>query len=316
MTTPAFRNYPREPLSISVGICAHNEEKHISTALDSLLSQSLPEPFVLQEILVVASGCTDGTEDIVQDWSRRDPRIVLLRETYRSGKARALNRILARAKGDIIVSLNADARLAIGALASLLAPFSQGDQIVIACGAPILPDGSESPTLLALDLQWRLHNRTLGTLSELRLPNHCCDEFMALRRGFVGALPDDLINDGAYLGTLASLRGISVLFCREARVHVDPPSTLDGYILQRRRILRGHQQVLDILGRPPNTLENLILRQPALASKIVVRELFGDLRSTLTALLLLVPLEGVANLLARLKRLRGSEYEPVWRMVT
>ena len=139
---------------------------------------------------------------------------------------------------------------------------------------------------------------------------------MALRRGFVDALPDDLINDGAFLGTLASLRGISVLFCPEARVHVDPPSTIDGYILQRQRILRGHQQVLDILQRPPNTLENLILRQPALASKIVVRELFVDLRSTLTALLLLVPLEGVANLLARLKRLRGSEYEPIWRMVT
>lgn len=296
-------------------MCAHNEERHIAAALASLLSQQLPESFELQEVLVVASGCTDGTEDIVREWSRRDSRIVLLHEGSRSGKARALNWILEEAKGEIIVTLNADARLASGALACLLAPFSRSAQVVIACGAPVLPNGSTHPTLLTLDLLWRLHNRTLDTLSKLGLPNHCCDEFMAIRRGFVDALPNGLMNDGAYLGTLASLRGISVLFCPGARVIVDPPRTIHGYILRRQTLLRGHKQVMEILRKPPNTLETLMMRDPALASVIAAREFFSDLRSALTTFLLLLPLEGVASLIARLERSRGKKYEPIWTMV-
>lgn len=296
-------------------MCAFNEERHISAALASLLDQDLPNPFVLREVLVVASGCTDRTEEVVHGWSRRDERIILLREPVRTGKARALSWILKEARGDILVNLNADARLADGALASLLAVFARNPEVMIACGAPSIPNGSMSPVLCLVDLLWRLHNQTLATLSGLGLPNHCCDEFMALRRGFVHDLPDGLMNDGAYLGALAAVRGSSVRFSPNARVFVDPPTTLDGFIRRRQTILRGHKQVNEILRQPPNTLKNLARRAPNLAAKIVVREFLADLRSMFTGFLLLLPLEGVATLIAHLERLRGRSYEPIWTPV-
>src|SRR5205807_10512433 len=66
---------------------------------------------LLKEILVVASGCTDGTERVVEDWAGSEPRLRLIREAERSGKASALNAILARFRGDILVLVNADTRL-------------------------------------------------------------------------------------------------------------------------------------------------------------------------------------------------------------
>lgn len=301
-----------EAVGISVGMCAYNEEKHVAVALASLLAQDLPKPFVLQEVLVVVSGCTDRTEEVVREWSRREGRIVLLQEPIRTGKAHALNWILKEARGDIHVILNADARLEDGALAALVGVFAEDSRAVIACGAPSIPNDSTNPLLWLLDLLWRLHNRTLGALSEKGLANHCCDEFMAMRRGFVHDLPDGLMNDGAYLGALAAARGVSVRFSPAARVFVDPPTTLDGFVRRRQTILRGHVQVKEILRQPSNTLKNLARNSPDLAAKIIVQEFFGDLRSALTAFLLLLPLEGLAAVIARVERWRGRGYEPIW----
>src|SRR5438093_12678958 len=52
--------------NISIGICAYNEAQRIPALLQSVATQSLPLGFVLAEILVVASGCTDGTDHIVK----------------------------------------------------------------------------------------------------------------------------------------------------------------------------------------------------------------------------------------------------------
>ena len=62
----------------SVGITAHNEEANIGQLLDAMLSQELSQ-VEIGEIIVVASGCTDRTTEIVREYAKRDSRIRLLR---------------------------------------------------------------------------------------------------------------------------------------------------------------------------------------------------------------------------------------------
>ena len=57
----------------SVGITAHNEEKNIGKLLTALLAQEL-EQVDISEIIVVASGCTDRTCDVVRDFEKQDVR--------------------------------------------------------------------------------------------------------------------------------------------------------------------------------------------------------------------------------------------------
>lgn len=302
-------------VSVSVGMCAYNEEARIGPALRSLDEQRVPDGFEVTEIFVVASGCTDGTEAIVEAWAASHPTARLLREPTRNGKVSALNLILDQYRGDILVFVNADAVLFPDALAGLLRPFADDPALELACGRPVPENGQHGLSPLLQGFLWEIHNRTLATLSSRDEPNHCCDELMALRRGFVTALPPTLINDGAYLGALAASRGHTVRFCEDAPVLVRIPRSLHGFVQQRRRILTGHQQVRDLLHRSPRTLEELVKARPDLAASVVVSA-GANRRAGLAAFLVVgVPLELVALSLALADRTRGVDYRPAWPVV-
>ncbi len=64
-------------LACSIGIMAYNEEANIGQLLKALLTQRT-SAVTLREIVVVASGCTDGTQAIVKAWCSRDSRVRLL----------------------------------------------------------------------------------------------------------------------------------------------------------------------------------------------------------------------------------------------
>ena len=300
---------------VSIGICTYNEARQISTLLDSLLTEELPSEFVIAEIIVVASGCTDGTDRIVEERAKSDPRLLLIRETERRGKSSALNEILSRHQGDILVLVNGDARLLPGSLRSLVQEFKGDDRIQLACGCPT-PDASPSPIVDMIEaVWWRLHNRTLQALSDRGLGNHCCDELMAMRRGFADSIPRNLVNDGAYFGVLGALQGITVRFCRDAIVIVESPSNLNGLLQQRRRIVRGHRQVAQLLGAHPFTLEGLVRSDPSLAGRIVLSELSHRPIEAFAFLSLAGPLELLSHLLSIVDRSRRPEAPAVWPVV-
>jgi len=300
---------------VSIGICAHNEARRISTLLDSLLAQELPSEFLLTEIIVVASGCTDGTDVIVEERTKSDSRVVLIRENERRGKSSALNEILSRYRGDILVLVNGDARLLPGSLRGLVQEFNGDDRIQLACGYPT-PDASPNPIVDMIEaVWWRLHNRTLQALSDRGRGNHCCDELMALRRGFTESIPGNVVNDGAYFGVLGALQGITVRFCPEAIVIVETPSNLNGLLQQRRRIVRGHRQVVQLLGARPFTLEGLVRSDPRLAARIVLSALSHRPAEAFAFLSLAGPLELLSHLLSFFDRTRSPEAPPAWPVV-
>ena len=78
-----------------MGICAHNEALNIGKLLNNILTkQKLPAE---SEVLVVCSGCTDQTVEIVKEFHNKDSRIKPIVEKERKGKASAVNQILSKA---------------------------------------------------------------------------------------------------------------------------------------------------------------------------------------------------------------------------
>ncbi len=283
--------------------------------MDSVLHERIPPAAVLTEVLVVASGCTDRTEARVQDACARDPRVRMIREPVRRGKSSAINLLLRQFQGDVLVLVNADAELVSGALGHLLAAFTEDPAAEVACGSVTVRDGGTGLHSVLERLQWRVHNRTLAALSALGAGNHCCDEFMAVRRGFLTAVPPGLVNDGAYVGVVASLGGQSVRFRPEAEVLVETPSTVRGLVQQRVRVLRGHLQILRLLGRPPNTIEGLAIQRPGLAFRLL-REVFGDDPLALLAFMALaVPVELYSILIAAWQEAKGDRLDAAWTPV-
>ncbi|MCK4435687.1 glycosyltransferase, partial [Candidatus Bathyarchaeota archaeon] len=83
-------------MRVLVGICAYNEEHNIRELFENLLTeQNMPSN---SRILVVCSGCTDGTPQIAEEFCKSDARIELIIENIRKGKANALNKIFEKAR--------------------------------------------------------------------------------------------------------------------------------------------------------------------------------------------------------------------------
>lgn len=90
--------------TVSMVIAAYNEEKVIGGKLDNSLSLDYPKGNL--EIIVVSDGSNDKTSEIVESYS--DKGVISLHNPERAGKTAALNRGVARAKGEIIVFSDAN----------------------------------------------------------------------------------------------------------------------------------------------------------------------------------------------------------------
>lgn len=90
---------------ISLVIPAYNAEKTISKALDSLLKQTIDKEKV--EIIVVNDGSTDGTGDVLLEYSKRFPNFKIINQENKGALA-AANIGFKEAKGDYVIKLDAD----------------------------------------------------------------------------------------------------------------------------------------------------------------------------------------------------------------
>jgi len=99
------------PLSITVIIPTRNEEKNIGTCLSSLWQQDYPPG--LLEIIVVNDFSTDRTVEIVKQFRQGNIRLIHLgdhvgKNDINSYKKKAIEIAITQAKGDLIVTTDAD----------------------------------------------------------------------------------------------------------------------------------------------------------------------------------------------------------------
>ena len=110
--------------TVTIIIAAYNEAEHIERTVKNKLELNYPADKL--EIIVVSDGSEDGTDEIVQQFSSDQVR--LLRQQPRAGKTSALNLAVEQATGEILVFSDANSLYAVDALQQLLANFS--DQTV------------------------------------------------------------------------------------------------------------------------------------------------------------------------------------------
>ena len=144
-------------LRCSVGVMAYNEEANIAQAIDSILRQD-PAGERLTEVIVVASGCEDRTVEIVTSIAAREPRIRLIEQARREGKASAVNLFIGAADAPVLALVSADVGVDDGAFDMLLRHFADPGVGMVG-GRPIPVNGAGTFLGHAVHLQWQLHDR-------------------------------------------------------------------------------------------------------------------------------------------------------------
>lgn len=235
---------------LTVGICAYNEGKNIGKLLHNILSeQALPSN---AEVLLVCSGCTDDTVAIAQKHAALDCRVKVHLESERKGKASAVNHILSKAAGSVILFLSADTLPKRGSLPSLTKKL-RSPNVGIVSGNPIPVNSPNSLVGRLTRLLWGFHNHVFRELNDAGLARHATEIF-CIRKGIVDKIPSETVNDDAYIAVTAKKKGWLIKYEADAQVSICGPKTFQEYFQQRRRIIFGHYQLRKLTGESPQYL--------------------------------------------------------------
>jgi biofilm PGA synthesis N-glycosyltransferase PgaC len=269
-----------ELIRCSVGITAHNEEANIGQLLQAMLNQRLHTVEITQ-IIVVASGCTDRTVDVVKEFQARDPRLELFVQERREGKTSAINVFLKHAREAICVLESGDTLPHEDTIENMVRMFA--DPAVGMTGAHKVPVNTPE--------------HIVGYLSHLRLKMEhqlCLEiprlgELIAFRKVF-DQIPPDVAMDEAFVEALVVRRGLQVRYAPDAVVFNMGPETVADFIRQRRRNHAGHLHLKEKYGYEVSSLG-----APRLL-KLALDEIWGAIR-LIWVLGVLALLEGYSRML-------------------
>jgi biofilm PGA synthesis N-glycosyltransferase PgaC len=294
-------------------ICAYNEEQSIGPLLENLMCQRVPPEIEDREIIVVTSGCTDKTVDVVKQHMAGNANIRLVEEAKRLGKASALNRAFEASTGDYVVLVPADVYPVDNALFNLLVPFRNGDVSAVS-GRP-MQDPRRAPKgfmgYLAR-MTYRLWGRLMKKLNDSGQAAHCSGEFMAIRSDVRTVIPDECAVDDAYIAILAKKKGL-IKFAPNAICYNLLPSNLVDYVNQRRRWLYGHFQTKRLTGEYPTVLDTMVFSRPSVVAQVLAEEIVERPRE-IGYLISAIAVEAVIYMLSILDRVFRRQYG-VWPVI-
>lgn len=236
-------------MKVSVAVPAYNEERNIGLLIDSLRAQRTRRAEIV-EIVVVASGCTDRTAEVVREReSSRGPRVRLIVEPERRGKVAAINTYLQHGDPHVeaICLCSADLLVAPDAVERLVQCLLINHDIGM-CGARPMPTNGHGTFLgEAAHFLWQMHHQVALEAPKL-------GEMVMLRSGIVHGLPPESAVDEATLEQLVCAAGYRLAYVPEAVVHNHAPSTLRELFQQRRRIAAGHYWLRAVSGYAVSTM--------------------------------------------------------------
>lgn len=239
---------------IVIGVCAYNEENNIRRLLQALLTEEgLPSNC---RVLVVCSGCTDRTPEILTELHARYANIEPIFEKDRKGKASALNKIfkISRETTDVLILVNADALPQRGSVMKLVSQLVDKN-VGAAFAQPVPFEGPAGISYKIVKVIWHLHH-LISVTQNPKLSGELC----AIRTSCLQAIPNNIATDEPYVELAIRTQRYRLLYVPEAIVHIRCPTNLHDLLKQRKRIWLGHMQLQKTnaykvsTSRPSNTL--------------------------------------------------------------
>ena len=119
-------------VSMSIVLPAHNEADNITPMYDSLVSVLSPLGLREFEILFIDDGSTDRTSQRVADLAATDSRVKLIELLRPFGHQAALTAGLMHARGDVVITMDADLQHPAEMIPLMLERFRAGSDVVYA----------------------------------------------------------------------------------------------------------------------------------------------------------------------------------------
>ncbi|MDI6857036.1 MAG: glycosyltransferase [Dehalococcoidia bacterium] len=189
----AVRKQPGYEPTVTIIVPTHNEAPLIRRRLLDVAGYDYDPSKI--EVIVVDSGSTDGTAEIVEQARREGllPGLKLIREETRRGKAAATNLALPEARGEIIVVTDALTLFDPRALRNIVANFA--DPAVGAVTGDFRVSEQATTSQQEEGLFWELRNRLRRLESAVDSTPFLSGEMCCYRRSLVQHVDEDSMAD-------------------------------------------------------------------------------------------------------------------------
>jgi len=219
----------KKQLTVSIGVFVYNEEKNISHLLEALSKQKT-SLINISEIIVVSSGSTDNTNQIVKNFTKKNRKIRLIAQKTREGKASAINLFLRNAKNDVVVIESGDTIPHENCIENLCKPFIKSLDLGLT-GARSIPTNDKNTCLgYIIHYWWWMHNE---------LPRF--GEMIAFRKNIVPQISNKTAVDEADAEAIISNKGYKKMQIPNAIANNHGAERFKDLIKQRKRVYIGHK---------------------------------------------------------------------------
>ncbi|WP_242182600.1 glycosyltransferase [Sphingomonas sp. CARO-RG-8B-R24-01] len=233
---------PIDPTTfVTVMIPAFNEELVIERAVRGVLAST----DVRVEVIVIDDGSSDGTSAVIQAAFAGDARVKLL-TLENGGKARALNRGIELATGEIVIALDADTQFEPTTIARLARWFVDPALGAVAGNAKVGNRVNLLTRFQAVEYitAQNLERRALARLDAMTVVPGAVGAWRLSAIKQVGGYPDDTLAEDQDLTIAIQRAGWKVTYDQYAVAWTESPETIKGLAKQRFRWAFGTLQCL------------------------------------------------------------------------
>ena len=223
--------------TVSIVIAARNEQANLPAKLENL--RRLDYPQELLEIVIASDGSTDQTARILQE--QASPVVAVILDESK-GKAVALNAAVLRARGEILVFLDARQFVEPDAVSELASCFA--DPTVGAVSGELLLENSEARSQEGLGIYWKIEKVIRKLESASGSVVGVTGAIYAIRRDLYTEIPAGTILDDVFVPMNVARTGKRVVF-QPSAVARDRLFSEKGKEFSRKvRTLTGNYQLL------------------------------------------------------------------------
>lgn len=230
---------------VSVLIAAYNEEKMIEEKILNLIKLDYPSDRI--EFLIGSDGSSDKTVEFAKRYSHINN--ITIYDLPRGGKVNALNILLKKAKGEVLVFSDANTMYDPKAILELVKYFTD-DRIGCVSGQLRYKiDGKSGQGAKSESTYWKYENWVKKLESKIGRLSGANGAIYAIRKGIISEIRKGIINDDFYVSTYVLQAGFDVIIEPNAIAYEEPNDEIDSQFKRHVRDGAGHYQALAFFWR-------------------------------------------------------------------
>jgi len=226
---------------ISLIITAYKEPRTIGRAIEAIASGNVGK----NEIIVAAPD--KETLDAAMKLKKKYPQLRTIKDNGK-GKPAALNLVVKKAKGDILVLSDGDVYVSKNAVEKMIR-IMEDEKIGAVSGNPVSIDAKDNK----LGFWAHVLSSVANDVRKGALKNgkrlFCSGYLFAIRKKLFPKLPEELLSEDGYISQNVYDKGFQIGYSEQSKVFIKYPSTFEDWIKQKKRSAGGYNQIKNLTGK-------------------------------------------------------------------